>query len=64
MASTVSGSVQHILISIEEYDRHCNIKKQYLLLHEGIEENLHIPSKYVLIFKLSSRYLLLTFSFN
>ena len=41
----MSQSLQHILISIEEYDRLKNIEKQFTQLHKGIQEDLHLPSK-------------------
>ena len=43
--SSNSASLQHILISVQEYDRLKNIEKQYQKLHEGIEEKLQITSK-------------------
>ena len=45
MSTNTSASLQHILISIEEYERLKNIEKQYQKLHEGIEEKLQIISK-------------------
>ena len=42
MSANTSASLQHILISIEEYERLKNIEKQYQKLHEGIEEKLQI----------------------
>ena len=41
-----SASLQHILISVQEYDRLKHIEKQYQKLHEGIEEKLQITSKF------------------
>ena len=43
--SSNSASLQHILISVQEYDRLKNIEKQYQKLHEGIEQKLQITSK-------------------
>ena len=45
MSSSTSASLQHILISIEEYDRLKSIEKQYHKVQKGIEEKLQIPSK-------------------
>jgi hypothetical protein len=41
----MSQSLQHILISVEEYDRLKTIEKQFEELHKGIKENLLLPSK-------------------
>ena len=47
MSSNSSASLQHILISIEEYDRLKNIEKLYQKLHKGIEDKFQIKSKFV-----------------
>ena len=44
--SSNSASLQHILISVQEYDRLKSIEKQYQKLHEGIEEKLQITSRF------------------
>ena len=41
----MSASLQHILISIEEYDRLKEIESQYEELHKEMQKNLQIPSK-------------------
>ena len=48
MSSNNSASLQHILISVEEYDRLKNIEKLYQKLHKGIEDKFQIKSKYLL----------------
>ena len=48
MSSNSSASLQHILISVEEYDRLKNIEKLYQKLHKGIEDKFQIKSKYLL----------------
>ena len=45
MSSNNSASLQHILISVEEYDRLKNIEKLYQKLHKGIEDKFQIKSK-------------------
>ena len=48
MSSNSSASLQHILISIEEYDRLKNIEKLYQKLHKGIEDKFQIKSEFYL----------------
>ena len=48
MSTSTSASLQHILISIEEYDRLKSIEKQYHKVQKGIEEKLQIPRKSVI----------------
>jgi hypothetical protein len=40
----MSASLQHILISVEEYDRLKEIESQFHKLHKQIEGHLQIPS--------------------
>ena len=53
MSTSTSASLQHILISIEEYDRLKSIEKQYHKVQKGIEEKLQIPSKKILYYNIS-----------
>ena len=53
--SSNSASLQHILISVQEYDRLKSIEKQYQKLHEGIEEKLQITSRFFFFTKLINR---------
>lgn len=43
----MSASLQHILISIEEYDRLKEIESQYEELHKEMQRNLQIPSNHL-----------------
>jgi hypothetical protein len=44
----MSASLQHILISVEEYDRLKEIESQFHKLHKQTEAHLQISSKYLM----------------
>jgi hypothetical protein len=44
----MSASLQHILISVEEYDRLKEIESQFHKLNKRVEAHLEISSKFVI----------------